>query len=440
MSFWLLAGSLVLTMLQDQKAAAATAADEVTLRDGQVALGQVADSAPRGKVVLLVRREWVEEHLTDWAKKWEAAEAAWVPRARRERRERLLAWRRDRGVAPEGRGDAITAWLDQELVRLTDAVVLPPSPLMAVQISRSEVRSTVRRSRETGRLLRQGWLAGFANVETMPLDELKQALAGRGFALNGTDAASVDSLLPFMPEPEARWQMRRAATEVTNDSGLRFVRAHGLVFPEGATAATEGVTALTSVVKNLFDDKPPEDPLPATFHSISARGRTGLVLTRLDMAPDFSSVTVECTLWVRRGRDHWEQAAVRTATVNPSTLGQGAGKPLAADPQVKAAFDLVDSLGLGQVGAEIRDRSLNVGAAAQKALGMAREALDHDLELLALSINSSQPAEPARDLEPRRDKKPSGENAGPFQGIFTSRRRVPNLSCKPGNSCEPPRM
>src|SRR4051794_668529 len=85
------------------------AADAVTLRDGRVVLGQVVESAPRGKVIVLVRREWAKGQLPEWAKRWETAEAAGARRARRDRHQRLLAWRRERGPTP-GRRDAIGAW------------------------------------------------------------------------------------------------------------------------------------------------------------------------------------------------------------------------------------------------------------------------------------------------------------------------------------------
>src|SRR5205823_1555355 len=77
----------------------ATAADAVTLRDGRVVLGQVVEPAPRGKVILLVRRAWAEAHVPDLLKRWEAAEAPSIKQARGQRRQRLEDWRRDRREA-----------------------------------------------------------------------------------------------------------------------------------------------------------------------------------------------------------------------------------------------------------------------------------------------------------------------------------------------------
>src|SRR5262249_46356036 len=161
-----------------------------TLRDGRVALGQVVDPATRGKVVLLIRRSWAEAHVPDWAARWEKAEAAWARRARRERRERLSTWRRERATHPEGH-DPISAWLAGELARLADDAPIR-TPLMAVQLSRAEVRDVETRPKGVGRLLRQGWRAGFDDAEEIAASGLKEALEGRGFALDGSDAAKVD--------------------------------------------------------------------------------------------------------------------------------------------------------------------------------------------------------------------------------------------------------
>ena len=76
----------------------------------------------------------------------------------------------------------------------------------------------------------------------------------------------------------------------------------------------------------------------------------------------------------------------RSATVRPDALAPDAGKPLAEDPQVKAVLSLVDALGLGQIAPELKTRSLNMGAATEQALGLARAALERDLDALELPI------------------------------------------------------
>ncbi len=61
-------------------------------------------------------------------------------------------------------------------------------------------------------------------------------------------------------------------------------------------------------------------------------------------------------------------------------------RSLEADPQIQGAFKVVESLGLGAIPAELKTRSLRIGAATEKALGMARSAFNEDLQALALPI------------------------------------------------------
>jgi hypothetical protein len=395
LSTWTIA--LTIGLMQNPAKPPVTAADVLTLRDGQVALGQVVEPAPRGKVVFLVRREWARTHIRDWAQRWEAAEAVWAHRAMRERRERLEAWKRERRKTGD-QPDPIADWLDTEINRLKNDKVNIQTPLMAVQLSRNEVRSTTRRSPAKARLLRLGWLAGFEDVEMMTEGELTGALEARGFAPEGDDPAMVDVLLPIPPEPEALWLTRRAATEVQHERGLRFLRYQGWVGPEPEAGAAPDAALLLGSLKALLGNPPAEDPLAARARAVAAKGRVGLVVTQLAIAPDFSKVQVEITLWVRQSRDLWRPAVARSATIDPNTIPAGADTPLANDPQIKGIFELADALGLNQVAPDFKQRGLNLGAATQRALDQARAAFAQEMEALALPMDA--PPEPAKEKAP----------------------------------------
>src|SRR5437764_7511874 len=114
MASWLLAVSFAL-LGADPSPAPETSADAVTLRDGTVVLGQVADPAPRGTLAILVRRQWAEEAVPEWARRWREAELPALRQARRQFRERLGAWRRERGAGPAGGNDPIAGWIGREL-------------------------------------------------------------------------------------------------------------------------------------------------------------------------------------------------------------------------------------------------------------------------------------------------------------------------------------
>jgi hypothetical protein len=385
-----------------------TVADQITLRDGSVVKGLVTSvtSGPRGSVEFLVRRALAETLPKQHIRAWDRSTAASTRMAIGQRRKRLEMWRRERSpfVGPD---DRIVRWIDQELARLTAPGEPEPSVLLKVRLPRNEVRELDRRPAPVERLLRLGWLCGLPEPESMPVDDLKNFLETRGYAVDMTarkPPASVDRLLPLATEPEARWLARRAATELAIDPDLRFLRYQDTVFPDagaGQPVSDIGLSTAVSELKRLLDlDQGQQtDPMVEKLKSIGAKGRSGAAVTRLAIQPDMSSVTVESALWVREG-SRWLLFGSHNATVRPDELENDAGKDLAEDPQVKTAFQIADLLGLGTIPAEVKQRSLRIGAATQKALGTARSAFDQDLLDLALPV-----------LEPNLNDQASGRKA-----------------------------
>jgi hypothetical protein len=377
----------------------ATAADVVTLKDGTTVLGQVANPADRGKLVMVVRRAWADEHLPERAKAWRAFEAPWLERARTERLRRLEAWRRERSAAiGADERDPILGPLGREIDRLREAKSDDLPPLLMVPIERREVAKVDRRPPDVARWLRAGWRSGIADVEMMPLPDLKGALEARNVPLAGDDPAPIDDLLPLPIEDEARWRLRRAATEVQADRSARFARHGDAIFPENANGqglnlnALGGLGNLSGLLRELTGDTPRPDPLPATLRGVAERGGVGAVVTTLEIAPDLAGVRVESALWVREGDDptRWRPAGSRIAQVRTDQIRADAGAAIADDPQVKAVFELADGLGLGQITPEMKQRALAIGAATQQALGQAREALQGDLDSVALTLGAGR--------------------------------------------------
>jgi hypothetical protein len=365
-----------------------TAADVVTLRDGSVVLGQVAEAPPRGLFLFYVRRAWAESNVPEQAKHWEAAAALELKRAYQARRERLAAWQKERVKenAP-GQVDRIARWIDQELARQGEP---PPAPLLVVGVRRAEIKNVVRRPKATARMLRQGWLSGFRDVEATKPADLKEALEGRGFAVGGDAPVSIDRLLPILPETEDQWLARRAATEVSNDSGLRFIQIQNLLLPEplpGQALTMDAAKAMLAGLAPLLDDKP-VDPLATQLRAVADRGRVGAVVTQQEMSPGMDAVRITIALLVRNGQ-RWSKAGSKTATVRTDALKPGDGNDLAQDPQIAAVFRVFESIGFG-FPPDVKQQSLNVGAATRKALGMARGAFGEQIAAMALPIEGQE--------------------------------------------------
>lgn len=406
-------------------------ADRITLKDGTVIRGQVVNPNYRGQVVFVVRRAWSESELPDRARAWRAAEAPWMARARGERLQRLESWIADRqahragpaepGAAP---GDPLLDTLRREADALRGLGAdddLPP--LMQVAVPRREVQTLQRRPAATARLLRLGWRARFADVETMTAADLKDALHGRNIATDEAEPVALDDLLPLPIETDARWLARRAATEVSQDRAGRFLRYGDLILPDtganhagaapnlanlnlGALAGGGDLGALLNAaggagggdVSNLLGSllgdptapaRPKPDPLAPKLAALAGQGRVGALLTALEIAPDLSAVQVTTTVLARLGPERWEPIATRVATVRPDQLRPDAGVQVGADPQVQGVFRIAESLGL-PIDAELKQRSLGIGAATQQALARARESIQADLDALALPLDSGR--------------------------------------------------
>jgi hypothetical protein len=392
-------GLLLVGMDGPRDRATESAADRITLKDGSIVRGLVTTSTPgpRGSVEFLVRRAWADKILNEHLRRWDRATAAAAQLAAGQRRKRLEAWRRER-AAGAGAGDRIVLWIDRELAR-SAAGKSEPSILVPVRLPRHEIRDMARSPAGAERLLRLAWLCKLPEPESMPVAELKDALEGRGYAVDAaaqTPPAALDRLLPPAPEPDVVWLGRRAATELSLDPDLRFLRFQDTVIPDagaGQLTSVMGLSTAVSELKRLLDPDQGQrtDPLAEKLKAVAARGRVGAQVTRLEIQPDLSGVTVESTLWVRGG-ERWISFGSRTATVRPDDLEREAGKNLEDDPQIQSAFKIVEMLGLGAIPADVKGRSLRIGAATEKALGMARSAFNQDLEALALPV-----LEPARD-------------------------------------------
>jgi hypothetical protein len=363
-----------------------SAADVVTLRDRRALLCQVLEAPPRGKVVVLVRRAWVDKNLPDLARRWRATEAPTLKRARDQRLARLEAWRRERNKIA-AKDDVVGDWLDKEIDRLKQPNNAPDaSRLMAVSLNRTEISGMTRRPAATSRLLRLGWRINGDAVESQPVEDLKATLEGRGFDPNSATPAVIDDLLPIPLETDAHWKLRRAATEIANEPALRFIRHGPLVLAENATTndAGMGLDALGGIVKSLLGDEPPVDPLAAKLSQIARTGRTGALVTRLDISAENGSIRIETTLWVRSGGDQWGPAVSRASNVRIDEAKPDEANVVGADPQVKAILGVVESLGLGDLGPTLK----NAGAATKSAMGSARTEFQKDLDTLVLPVTT----------------------------------------------------
>ncbi len=414
--------------------AAKTVADRVVLRDGKSLLGQLVESSNDGLLTLVARRDLVRRTLPNWAGAWEAAEQATSAAALQQRRERLVAWRRDRR-ADSASGDRVTRWLDRELGR--DAGTGSQPTLMAIRVDRNDVSAIERRSDSAAQILRAAWVLGLADPETIAPATLRELVAGRGMNLTDDASIAIDRLLPPLLEREDHWLLRRAATEALYDNGLRFIGFGSNILPEpipghpidpsAGIALVEGVIrdvlgagsvnslplgngGLAARGRSLLTIPIPgnaldlaagarvaegavrgvlaagqADPLQSKLEAVAARGRTGMILTRIILAADLATASAESTLFYNNG-SNWDRAVWRSQSLEVGSVPPVVTELVGADPQVKAVMNLIDSIGAGFVTPEMKERGLAVGTTVGGAVVLARTALVRALTELAFDV------------------------------------------------------
>ena len=374
---------------------AKTVADRIVLRDDKKLLGQVEESSNNGTLLILARREMVRKTLPNWATKWEEAEKDANAMAVQQRRERLAGWRRER--PPESApGDRITAWLDRELAQSAGPVA--PSTLMVIRLDRDDVSAVERRTDVAAQALRAAWVLGLADPETTPLSTLKDSIEGRGMILANDNPIAVDRLLPPFAERSDHWLLRRAATEVLYDDGLRFIGFGSNILPEPVPGQpldpATGVTLVESTIRDVLGVGRP-DSLHLRMAAVAARGRAGMILTRIVIAPDLSSASAESTLYFYNG-SNWDRALWRSQSLEVGTVPPVVVSMVAADPQVKAVMNLIDSIGAGFVSPVMKERGLVVATTVGGAVVLARTALIRALTGLAFDVEGKASGRAAR--------------------------------------------
>ena len=366
--------------------------DTVLLKDGRTIVGQVIDPAPRaGGAAILVTRARADKEWPDLLKRADDLEAPRRQKARTVLVRSLRQWKAERKSAA---GDRISQWIELALAEAQKPEGSTSSQLVELRLKSAEIKTVTKQGREARVKLAKAWEVGVDGAEDFSSADLDQALQGRGVDPKAIGPVSLDRLLPPKTESGDRWLIRRAATEVQNDEGLRFLKYESMIMPEPAPGQAPNLqTALGSIgnLTSLLSGEAPRDPWPDRLREVEARGRVGAVLTSLRMSADFTQVSVEVTLWVKLGPDRWVASGTRSGVMRTDALPANAGAELANDPQVKSIFQVVEGLGLGQVPEDLKRRSLNMGSATKQALGMARETADRDLQSLAIDLSSPRP-------------------------------------------------
>ena len=112
---------------------------------------------------------------------------------------------------------------------------LARSTLVSVRLPRGEVRELTQRPVDRPAIAPPGLAERVTRSRDDAAGRIEGCTRSAGYAPDAagkTPPAPLDRLLPPVPETEAVWRGRRAATEVAIDPGLRFLRFQDMVIPD----------------------------------------------------------------------------------------------------------------------------------------------------------------------------------------------------------------
>ena len=187
--------------------------------------------------------------------------------------------------------------------------------------------------------------------------------------------------------------MHRAATEVIYDEGLRFIGFGNTILPEPAPGQpidpSTGMELVEGTIRDVLGVRR-ADALRVRLDGVAARGRVGMILTRIVIAADLGSASAESTLYFRNGST-WDRAVWRSQNLEVGAVPPVVLTIVAADPQVQAVMKLIDSIGAGFVSPQMKEKGLIVGDNCWRSRSPGANRALRSLTGLAFDIEGKDP-------------------------------------------------
>jgi hypothetical protein len=353
--------------------------DVVRLKNGRSLRGALWQNPPDGKLVLVVRRGWLERAQPEWA-----AEAATENRAEQEAAWTDLVQRLEALLANPPEAPRLTFFLRQERERLQKLLDAPPDEpeFLWLQLDGKQVAHVVPAAPARQRIVLWAWHEHLADPETRDSAALQKELQKAGVKTEAS-APDLSVRLPARPQTDREWTARLAVVEYALREPLDLQGTPDAVFPvkEGQRANLAAILPgvmerqLQSLLSDLTGGTPAWNKplgkawLPGAIRAAEEAGANGFRATRVEVVAEALRASVASEFVVQSSPGEWVtiwQTAESASGQQPRPEQEAR---IAADPQVKAAVDALRSLGLGaeeQVAAALRVGSATM--AAQQAV------------------------------------------------------------------------
>lgn len=362
------------------------AVDQVTVKGGPRLLGAVLGREADGAVAFAVGRAWLKKAHARFYEQALRDETAETRAAFQELRDRVAEWRTQRAADQE-----LDFFLKRESERvdkvlkaIDEGTYLEDAPFLVIDLPRAKADRVFHQPPQRRRIALTAWREGLADVETRSTASLAQKLKKQKVELTD-DPDVLLELLPPRRQTEAAWAARRGVVEYRFRKPLDFQGLGNQVVRtgEGVKPADAG-RLLGELFKSLGSDPradllepaAPKGASSGTFNgsekwlATAARvaqsaGLDGFRVTRVDQDLAARRVVVEARFVARLPDGSWQTIWQHSAAGDASKPRPDVEQQIEKDPQVRAALELVKSIGLGgdeQVRLAIRFGSATMGA------------------------------------------------------------------------------
>jgi len=340
-------------------------------------------------VAFAVGRAWLKKshpHFYDDALRDETAQTR---AALTELRDRIADWRKARGADQEldfflGKE---SMRVEQELNAIDAGARNEDAPMMVVDVAPAKIERVVNQPPQRKNVAVTAWREGLADVESRSTTSLTQELKKERIE-PVDDPDALLELLPPRLQNAAAWAARQAIVEYRFRKPLDFQGTGDQVVRTGEDLKAVDVGQLIGgVLKGLgaggdplgdllnprpasgsrkgVPNPPAEKWLTTAAGQAEAEDLAGFRVTRVNPDAATRRVSVEARFVARLPDGSWQTVWQRTETADATKARPDVEQQIEKDPQVRAALELIKSIGLGG-DAEIK-LAIRFGAATAEA-------------------------------------------------------------------------
>lgn len=362
-----------------RSAAARLGVDLVSIRGGARLRGAVVRRDADGALVMAVTRDWLKTAHPELLAAQEAQEATERKAALTVLRDRIQTWLEERKDQQR-----LAFFLKQELERVEselerfDEQPALPTQFVLLSIPAADVVRVLVQPAKRKQVALLAWRERLPDVETSSVEDLERALAERNVDVTA-DVVDLSDRLPPQPQDEREWAARQAICEYHYIEAIDFQGTGGLLVRSGQPQGRGDMAKLlpkllqAPLAGGLGDllepsgkPKGKEQPFEAATRAADQEGLRGVRVTRVKQNLAARRVWVETRFLARMPDGEWETAWVHTETMDASQPRPDLEKRIAADPQIRGALELMQSLGLA-AGNEPIELAVRFGAAVMQA-------------------------------------------------------------------------